>query len=73
LNFQNPGREYLKDKINELETNRKNESIRDLRRSVKMAEYVNPGSACCITVQNLLFSRQVSKKVKIVLYRTTEL
>jgi hypothetical protein len=32
--FRNKRREYLKDKINELESNRKNKNIRDLYRDI---------------------------------------
>jgi hypothetical protein len=32
--FRNKKREYLKDKINELETNNKNKNIRDLYRGI---------------------------------------
>jgi uncharacterized protein (DUF2141 family) len=32
--FRNKKREYLKDKINELETNNKNKNIRDLNRGI---------------------------------------
>jgi hypothetical protein len=32
--FRNKGKEYLKDKINELESNSRNENIRDLYRGI---------------------------------------
>jgi hypothetical protein len=34
--FRNKKREYLKDKINELETNNKNKNIRDLYRGINL-------------------------------------
>jgi hypothetical protein len=74
--FRTKKREYLKGKINELETNNKTKILakfkylgttltnqNDIHDEIKIR--LNSGNACSYTVKNLLFSGLISKNLKI--------